>query len=333
MDEAREKDPKNTIISEIITHVNQLESRINSLEESISEANDLQIVNKLDIINLKNELEKVKLAFPAVSPENIERFQQLSKSLDKSSFQSVKELEKKVDDVQKTANDLAQRLTFIESYPAETEEVKKVESPSEPSEAVDVQKIIDDVKAEQNEQIAIMKKSIESMQTPKNIPVQDPRVKELEIALANVKLDVQNLSKKMHPAKQKTEEKPWKADISLLQSVQQKIEKSLAEVREEYDQGNQAKDNEIFRRIGSLSSQLADMKKQLVAKKEPKQQPKGTPVKRSPDLEKRMQELTRSLVGIRKEIKNVQKESRERVEKGKKEAFAYILKELRRVVS
>jgi chromosome segregation ATPase len=64
---------KNKIIPEIITHMNKLEEKINTFKESIQEAKDLQTVNKLDIINMKNEIEQIKLSMPTLSTESVER--------------------------------------------------------------------------------------------------------------------------------------------------------------------------------------------------------------------------------------------------------------------
>ena len=66
----REGNPPH-IVSELITHLNELESKVVALEETISEMNDLQVVNKLDIINLKNELERIRLSVPMLSGEQI----------------------------------------------------------------------------------------------------------------------------------------------------------------------------------------------------------------------------------------------------------------------
>lgn len=70
---------KDKIIPEIITHINKVEEKINMLKESIKEAKDLQTVNKLDIINLKNEIEQIKLSIPTISPETAERIRAMDK--------------------------------------------------------------------------------------------------------------------------------------------------------------------------------------------------------------------------------------------------------------
>lgn len=49
------------VIQELIKHVNELDGKVKDLDSSISDFSDLEIMNKLDIINLKNEIDKLKL--------------------------------------------------------------------------------------------------------------------------------------------------------------------------------------------------------------------------------------------------------------------------------
>ena len=56
MDAAEKK-----LLSNIIDYLNKIEDRINVIEANVSQIKDLELVNKLDIINLKNEIEQVKL--------------------------------------------------------------------------------------------------------------------------------------------------------------------------------------------------------------------------------------------------------------------------------
>ena len=52
------------VIKELITHVNRIDSKIKDLETTTSDMNDLQLLNKLDIIHLKNEVDKLRLMVP-----------------------------------------------------------------------------------------------------------------------------------------------------------------------------------------------------------------------------------------------------------------------------
>jgi hypothetical protein len=88
---------KQEILTEVITHINQIEGKLSLIEEKIGDINDLQIVNKLDIINLKNEIEKIRLASSTLSPEMIETLQhaeEVAKKLDR-----VKKIEKMYDEI------------------------------------------------------------------------------------------------------------------------------------------------------------------------------------------------------------------------------------------
>ena len=56
-------------MADIKAERNPIEERIKALEAQVSDVNDLEILNKLDIINLKNEIEKLKMGFgPAGAP-------------------------------------------------------------------------------------------------------------------------------------------------------------------------------------------------------------------------------------------------------------------------
>ena len=63
------------VIAELITHVNKLESRIKDVQTSLSDMNDLQLLNKLDIINLKNEIDKLKMVLPGGEGEEVAEFE------------------------------------------------------------------------------------------------------------------------------------------------------------------------------------------------------------------------------------------------------------------
>jgi chromosome segregation ATPase len=65
------------VIKEIITHLNALEDKIKLLSENIMETGDMVTVNKLDIVNLKNGLEKLKISMPDVSPDTINKLKEL----------------------------------------------------------------------------------------------------------------------------------------------------------------------------------------------------------------------------------------------------------------
>ncbi|MBM3304116.1 MAG: zinc-ribbon domain-containing protein [Candidatus Aenigmarchaeota archaeon] len=74
---------RDRIIQELITHINSLEQKINMLKEELSEANDLQTVNRLDIINLKNEIEKIKISVPVLAPDIADRIKGMEKLMEK----------------------------------------------------------------------------------------------------------------------------------------------------------------------------------------------------------------------------------------------------------
>lgn len=108
---------KKKIISEMIAHINRVEEKINTLKEGMRDIKDLQTVNKLDIINLKNEIEQIKLSIPTLSPENIERVKAMEKLAEKA--EKAEEIK---DDVDKLKSDM-KKLDMIQKKLAEIEKI------------------------------------------------------------------------------------------------------------------------------------------------------------------------------------------------------------------
>ena len=84
----------NDITKEIIAHVNSLEEKLRLLEDKIKEKDDLITVNKLDIINLKNSVEKLRMSLPEVSPETLARLRDMEKVASK--MVDLKEMQKQL---------------------------------------------------------------------------------------------------------------------------------------------------------------------------------------------------------------------------------------------
>ncbi len=62
-------------VDEITKKILRIEDKLMSIEDNISEINDLQLINKLDIINLKNNIDRLRIgmsgaieAKPAAKP-------------------------------------------------------------------------------------------------------------------------------------------------------------------------------------------------------------------------------------------------------------------------
>lgn len=122
---------KEKILQELITHINSIELKINMLKEEIEEQNDLQTVNRLDIINLKNELEKMKMSLPLVSPdiaENIKNIQKLMEKKDKTSnlekiIEDTEQIKKQMrsirpESIDELRNEISALYDIISSQPA-----------------------------------------------------------------------------------------------------------------------------------------------------------------------------------------------------------------------
>ena len=122
--------PDKNIIKELIAHINALEDEIKLLSENISETEDLVTVNKLDIINLKNGLEKMKISMPEVSPDMINKLKELESITGNiGQLEKWKNMESEMKSLksnvlgtkQKGMNDLMAGLEFMNQKVAELE--------------------------------------------------------------------------------------------------------------------------------------------------------------------------------------------------------------------
>ncbi len=123
-----------------------LEEKLNTIMSKLTELEDLQLVNKLDIINLKNEIEKLKLTTSVPSPETIEKIRELGKFAEHvGEFRELKNLADNMDkimaeikktssggleDMIKVVDDIDKRVRKIETQglgmkPEEAEEYAK----------------------------------------------------------------------------------------------------------------------------------------------------------------------------------------------------------------
>jgi chromosome segregation ATPase len=87
------------IITELITHLNSVEEKLKAIKEEISEIKDAELLDKLDIINLSNQLERVKLTMPDITPETKGGLEHVSQLLEK--IKDVKTLQKEIEKIEK----------------------------------------------------------------------------------------------------------------------------------------------------------------------------------------------------------------------------------------
>lgn len=123
-----------------------MEERLNTISSKLSELDDLLLVNKLDLINLKNEIEKLKLTASIPGPEVLERVSELGKVVENAEeFRKLKALTKNIDkimadiqavspggleDMIKVVDDIDKRVKRLETQglgmrPREAEEYAK----------------------------------------------------------------------------------------------------------------------------------------------------------------------------------------------------------------
>ncbi len=88
---------------------NVTKEKINSIQDKLSEIKDLQLVNKLDIMNLKNEIEKLQFNILSLPPETVKKIQDLVKlSGETKEFEKLKSISNEFDNIKK-------RLQKVES--------------------------------------------------------------------------------------------------------------------------------------------------------------------------------------------------------------------------
>jgi len=356
MDDVNEKEGKESkIIQELITHVNALESKISSLEESISEANDLQTVNKLDIINMKNELDKIKMVFPSVSHEQIEKMQEISKLVDSESLKELGDFEKKIKDTYKNMELLHQRLASLEessTFPHglmnEIEEIKSrlASLPHAPkkqeSMIKETQRLLSQLKTGMSE-FDSLKRKIEkpghshAPEKSKARPMPN-EIKQLRADVSNLKLDLQS-ARKARPGLRHAPDPRIAA-----------MEKSISEMKSEFRGVRErisglkpvkVPENimeldtlkEEISRLLPLSSEISSLKREIKSSPKELQKSLGRISSKIALIEsasksqaKRIAEISKTLPQLRKEIAASRKAA---TESAKKETVSFILKELK----
>lgn len=55
---------------EILKRVEELETHLKQLKSGLEEIKDMQLMEKLDMVNLKNEVERVEMANPEIAKQN-----------------------------------------------------------------------------------------------------------------------------------------------------------------------------------------------------------------------------------------------------------------------
>jgi DNA repair exonuclease SbcCD ATPase subunit len=87
------------LAQELMERMSAIEQKLNSLKDELEEQADLQTVNRLDIINMRNELDKVKMSVPALTPELAERVKEIEKLVSKQDRKDA--LARMADDLEK----------------------------------------------------------------------------------------------------------------------------------------------------------------------------------------------------------------------------------------
>lgn len=88
------------ILKDLITHMNVVEKKIKDLREDISQIRDAELLNKLDLMNLSDKVERIKLSVPDISPETKEELEEISDLVKK--MEEMKDLHQELEEIEKT---------------------------------------------------------------------------------------------------------------------------------------------------------------------------------------------------------------------------------------
>jgi len=117
----QDQEKQKQVIKEIIKRLNEMDQHMDDLVVQLAEYHDIELVDKLDIVNLRNEIEKVRLVIPSLAPENEERFaaiMDLAQRTDKLKAlqdlsNDVKELKKHIQNSKKIDNEGIQNQVAV----------------------------------------------------------------------------------------------------------------------------------------------------------------------------------------------------------------------------
>lgn len=335
MDNLDQTTGENKIIQELITHINKLESRINSIQDTISETKDLQTVNKLDIINMKNEMDKVKIVLPSISAEQAEQIQAISKFIEQGSKSNFSDIIRKIQSVDNNMNSLNQRIISLESNDQQTI-YKPSKSKSKPIiNLADMKNIksrlreIDHLKTKidkistssdnastkkMKEEISALKSAIKMLKPQSNVRVSS--TKNYDKSISDLMLEFKRVKEKVSGLKQvKVPENIMDID-ELRKDVNE-----LLPISEDIDSIN----NDLGETISSLNllqKEISKISRTMVR------------LENSSSLQtKKVTELNKKMPAIKKEVSSLKKLINTETAKTKKETISFILKELKRMVN
>lgn len=302
-----EGESKSPIISELITHINQLESTISSLKETINDINDLQLVNKLDIINIRNEIEKLRMS--GGHPQHAEAARQWEKGLNKVE-QRISAIESRGSEKSKESArilyKLQERLDDLNSLKSNKDKRTEAGISQLESSLKDLSKGMHSIQEDTHpeKELAALKKDIVAL---KNIQKKSPN-------LALLKKDLGELSHELTKIRKGS---GVEKDIASL-----KEEVAYLRRRPSKEHLNAKEYKQMQKAIGRLEDMIQSQKGNAVVVKKGK----GSHSK-SKHIATR-----KDLATLRKEIVESKKYSKLMAEKERKQTVSIVLKELKKMV-
>ena len=109
-DNSQDLEQQRRVIKDIIKRLNEMSQHMDDLIAQLGEYHDVQLVDKLDIVNLRNEIEKIRLVVPSLAPENEERFAVIMDLAQRA--EKIKVLEKLADDVKELQKQMRNSKTI-----------------------------------------------------------------------------------------------------------------------------------------------------------------------------------------------------------------------------
>jgi len=130
-----------------------LEEKLNTISSKITEIQDLQLVNKLDIINLKNEIEKINLTVSAPSLETVKNIREMGKIAEHiGNFKDIKNLLKNIDKIMAQVDEmkpegLEEMIRVVDDIDKRVRKMEAGELGIKPEEAAEYASMIEGLRA------------------------------------------------------------------------------------------------------------------------------------------------------------------------------------------
>jgi len=222
--------------------------KLKAIEDKVDGLQDTEQLTELDIINLKNEIEKIKIGTTAYIPEDIEekvrRLEKLAENADvfeqwKRAISEIDVLRKEIESAPVTISDSGIPRGFIESM----EELKKMMS--------DLKMGTDPELIKRVEELETRIRSIKPVRIPENVQSFMEPVNEIKNQIESFSMEIENLKKSGTPQMPLP---PILDDFEKIKSTVGLLEKDLRELKK--GSSESITDEDLKMKIAALFSRI-----------------------------------------------------------------------------